>query len=151
MKSKSRRQVREAALQALYTLEVGHSRLGETIKNGIEHTGLEGEQAEFMEELVTGVFEKQTALDELLSPLVTEWDFERVAAIDRSILRLAAFELFYCPGIPPVTSIDEAIELAKRFSTGESGRFVNGVLGKLLAQSPKADWPPRPHEEKPDA
>jgi len=151
MRTKSRRQAREAALQALYTLEVGRARLAETIDNGIEHTGLEGDQADFMKALVTGVFEKQTALDELLSPLVTEWDFERVAAIDRSVLRLAAYELFFCPDIPPLTSIDEAIELAKKFSTAESGRFVNGVLGKLLTQSPKADWAarsaPKPADE----
>jgi N utilization substance protein B len=140
MRSKSRRQAREGALQALYTLDVGRSRLAETIKNGIEHCGLEGDQAELMRTLVSGVFEKQIVLDELLAPLVTEWDFERVAAIDRSVLRLAAYEIYYCPDIPPLSSINEAIELAKKFSTAESGRFVNGVLGKLLTMSPKADW-----------
>ena len=140
MKSKSRRQAREAALQALYTLEVGRARLAETIKNGLEHCGLEGDQAEFMRSLVSGVFEKQIVLDELLAPLVTEWKFDRVAAIDRSVLRLAAYELYFCPDIPPVSSINEAIELAKKFSTVDSGKFVNGVLGKLLPMSPKADW-----------
>jgi N utilization substance protein B len=157
MKSKTRRQAREAALQSLYALEVGKARLADTIKNSVEQSRLEGDQAQFARDLVTGVFEKQIFLDELLAPLVTEWDFDRVAVIDRNVLRLAAYELFFCPGIPPVSSIDEAIELAKKFSTAESGKFVNGVLGKLLASSPKAEWdpaltalPPESKEEKVD-
>lgn len=151
MKSKTRRQAREAALQSLYALEVGKARLADTIKSSVEQSGLEGDQAQFMRELVTGVFEKQIVLDELLAPLVTEWDYERVAVIDRNVLRLATYELYFCPGIPPLSTIDEAIELAKKFSTAESGKFVNGVLGKLLLASPKAEWEPALTDLRPDS
>jgi N utilization substance protein B len=145
MRSKSRRQAREAALQALYTMDIGRGRLAETIKQTLEQTGLDGDLAEFARTLISGVFEKQTALDELIEPLVTDWNFERIAVVDRNVLRLAAFELYHCPDIPPISTINEAIEMAKKYSTVESGKFVNGILGKLLPMSPKADWDPAAH------
>src|SRR5690349_7281417 len=78
----------------------------------------------------------------MLADRIPDYDFNRIAAIDGNILRIAAYELFFEPGIPPAVTINEAIEIAKKYSTAESGKFVNGILGRLLADSPKANWDP---------
>ncbi len=89
---------------------------------------------EFAEPLVRGVLEYREGIDERLQKLATNWDLHRMAAVDRNILRLAAFEMVHREDIPPVVAINEAVDIAKRFSTDESGKFVNGILDKLVAQ-----------------
>jgi len=146
---RARRKAREAALRALYQLEITRSLMEEGIQDTLEHAELSSDLAEFMQTLVRGVRHHQNDLDELLASLITDWDYDRVAPIDRNLLRIGAFELLHLPQVPPAVSINEAVELAKKYSTAESGKFVNGVLGKLLAQSPKAKWDPAtaPEEE----
>ncbi len=85
----------------------------------------------FAVELASGVLDNLEELDHELSIQTANWRIERLAAVDRNILRLAAFELLHHPETPPAVVIDEAIELAKRFGAGESARFVNGVLDGL--------------------
>src|SRR5579863_8272725 len=87
--------------------------------------------AEFMQTLVHGVIARQSEIDAELARRSTGWALDRQAAVDRNILRIAAFEILYLPDIPNGVSINEAVELAKKYSTAESGRFVNGVLGAL--------------------
>lgn len=87
--------------------------------------------AAFMLPLVHGVTEKREEIDRRLAERSTGWALDRQAAVDRNIMRLAAYEILYNPDIPPGASINEAVELAKKYSTAESGRFVNGVLGSL--------------------
>src|SRR5688572_6193534 len=142
MQSRSRRQAREAALRTLYGVEVGRVSLQQALNDTLENTDLASDLRDYMQKVVLGIKEFRDSIDENLSKLIVEWDFERVAPIDRNILRIAAYELFHEPAIPPAVSINEAIEMAKKYSTAESGRFVNGVLGKLLAFSPKANWDP---------
>lgn len=89
--------------------------------------------AAFMLRLVHGSLEKQREIDRRLASLATGWGLERQAAVDRNIMRLAAYEILYVAEIPTGASINEAVELAKKYSTAESGRFVNGVLGALAA------------------
>ena len=89
---------------------------------------------EFAEPLVRGVLEHREVIDERLQKLAANWDLHRMAGVDRNILRLAAFEMMHREDIPPVVAINEAVDIAKRFSTDESGRFVNGILDKLAAQ-----------------
>jgi transcription antitermination protein NusB len=150
MQSKSRRQAREAALRALYELEIGKGNAQQAIRDTIENTDLSPDLQEFMQKLVLGIREFQATIDDQLAAIIDEWDFDRVAPIDRNILRIAAFELYHLPAVPPAVSINEAIEMAKKYSTAESGRFVNGVLGRLLGISPKANWDPAmaPAEEE---
>lgn len=95
--------------------------------------GLEEERDyyNFAEELVHGVIEYSAEIDDKIMELAKNWDFERIAKIDLAILRLAAYELLYRKDIPPVVTINEAIDLSKEFSTAESRRFVNGILDKL--------------------
>lgn len=90
--------------------------------------------ADFVIILVNGVSQTRQEIDARLAALSTGWGLERQAAVDRNIMRLAAYEILYLPDIPTGASINEAVELAKKFSTAESGRFVNGVLGALAAQ-----------------
>jgi N utilization substance protein B len=91
--------------------------------------------ADFLILLVHGVQQARQEIDMRLAALSTGWGLERQAAVDRNIMRLAAYEILYLPDIPTGASINEAVELAKKFSTAESGRFVNGVLGTLAARA----------------
>lgn len=148
--AKSRRKAREGALRALYEIEVGKTRVHEAIEATAAEFNLSTDLAAYSERIVRGVRDNLATLDEAISARLKDYDFTRLAAIDRNILRVAAFEIYYVPEMPPAVTINEAIEIAKRYSTAESGRFVNGVLGKLLLSSPKANWDPAtaPKEER---
>ena len=89
---------------------------------------------EFAEPLVRGVLEHREEIDARLQQLAANWDLHRMAGVDRNILRLATFEMMHREDIPPVVAINEAVDIAKRFSTDDSGKFVNGILDKLAAQ-----------------
>jgi N utilization substance protein B len=90
----------------------------------------------FVSELVLGVQEHAADIDERLSEHAKDWTVERMPAVDRSILRLACFEILYSDGVPNAVAIDEAVEAAKELSTDESARFVNGLLGALVRSLP---------------
>jgi N utilization substance protein B len=100
----------------------------------LENTDLEENAAEFATELVRGTLSNVPAIDTKLCELSMGWDLQRQPAVDRNILRMAIYEILYLDYIPPSVSINEAVELAKKFSTDESGRFINGVLGALVRQ-----------------
>jgi len=149
MRGSSRRPAREATLRALYEIEVGRLEGPEAIADTLEHTNLPPDLAEFARAAVAGILGHKSSLDDALSGCLKGWDLPRVAVVDRNVLRLAAYELFHCPSIPPAVTINEAVDLVKKYSTAESGRFVNGVLGELVRRSPKARWDPSadPEEE----
>lgn len=88
----------------------------------------------FAEELVEGVTANRAAIDEVLSAHSEHWKLDRMASVDRTILRLAVFELLHRPDVPAGAAIDEAVRAAKELSTEDSGRFVNGVLGNVAAE-----------------
>lgn len=85
----------------------------------------------FAEPLIRGTLEHVEAIDQLISRCARNWNLERMAAVDRNILRLAVYEMQHREDIPPVVSINEAVDIAKRFSTDESGKFVNGLLDRI--------------------
>ena len=85
----------------------------------------------FAESLIQGVLDNKEELDQRLQKYVQNWDLSRMAVVDRNVLRLAIYEWFHREDIPPVVSLNEAIEIAKRFSTKESGKFVNGILDRI--------------------
>jgi len=91
----------------------------------------EAEMRLFAEPLIRGVLQHRDAIDELIKKHAANWDIHRMAAVDRNILRLAIFEMVHREDIPPVVSINEAVDIAKRFSTEDSGKFVNGILDKI--------------------
>ena len=149
---RSRRQGREAALRALYEMEVGKKRVGEAIRDMVEHSDLPSELNQFATELVQQVHDNLDFIDDRLARIIQDWDFERIPPIDKNLLRMGACELYYFDNIPPKATINEAVVLAKRYSTAESGKFVNGVLGNLMHDSPKANWNPElnvPEAEEP--
>lgn len=142
MAVRSRRKAREAALRVLYEVELGHIDVADALEVTLEEAQLTDDLAKFATSIVDGVIAELAELDHRLSGLIKEYAYDRVAAVDRNIMRVAAYELLYMPAVPPAVTLNEAIEIAKRYSTAESGKFVNGVLGKLLLDTPKADWNP---------
>jgi transcription antitermination protein NusB len=85
----------------------------------------------FAEPLIRGTLEHQDELDSQIKKYAKNWDLHRMAVVDRNVLRLAIFEMLYRDDIPPVVSINEAVDIAKKFSTEDSGKFVNGILDKV--------------------
>ncbi len=94
----------------------------------------EAETRLFSEPLIRGVLEHRDAIDEQIKKHARNWDFHRIAAVDRNIMRLAIFEMLYRQDIPPIVSINEAVDIAKKFSTEDSGKFVNGILDKIKGE-----------------
>jgi len=134
MGTKSRRAARELALNVLYQIDVAHIPPDEALATALENTSLEGGAAEFATSLVKGTLEHLKDIDDRVRRLSVGWELQRQPAVDRNILRMAFFEILYMDQIPPSVSINEAVDLAKKYSTEESGRFVNGVLGALLRE-----------------
>jgi transcription antitermination protein NusB len=88
---------------------------------------------DYARRLVEGVIEHQARIDELLTSYAEDWSLERMPLVDRTVLRLAAFEIVFCPDIPDAVAIDEAVELAKSLSTDDSPGYINGVLARLVS------------------
>ena len=137
VKSRKRTTAREIVVQLLYQYEV--RRKIETSPDGdldpgrfIAEQSREDEVRAFSRDLYEGTIAELDCLDPLLEEVVDKWSLDRLAAVDLAILRLAAFELKEKPDIPPKVVINEAIELAKKFSTEQSSAFVNGILDRLL-------------------
>ena len=130
-----RREGRILAAQFLYMREVGVEgvSLDQALKDLWEQTEAEKPAQEFAEKRIRSVIEKQAEVDAELKKLVTNWDPERMAPVDRAILRLALWEMKFADDVPPISALNEAIEVAKALSTEESGRFVNGVLDRARA------------------
>ena len=124
---------REVALQVLYQVEQNPGMSPEEIRRFIQRRLLEDRKlCEFTEGLIDGVKEHQARIDAMISQVAENWRLDRMAAIDRNILRLGAYEMLFCPEVPAKVAINEALELAKRYSTAQSSRFVNGILDRVL-------------------
>jgi len=124
----TRRRARELALQLLYQFELTDAS-PEEMQAGFEEWRNASESVrEFADKLLRGTLDRLAEIDEKLGHQTTHWRLERLAAVDRNILRLAMFELIFEADTPHAVVIDEAIEIAKKFGTKDSGRFVNGVL-----------------------
>ena len=128
---KIRRRARAAALQALFEMDcVGHEP-DAALSRRLQETLLPSEVESFTRELVQGVVQNLETLDAEIGRHATERPIDQVAIIDRNILRMATFELLFRDDIPPIVTINEAIELAKCFSTEKSSSFVNGILDRI--------------------
>lgn len=128
--SSPRHQAREAALRALYLWDVGRTAPGEALETYFAEHQPEASSAvrEFARQLVLGTTSDVEALDALIAQHSEHWRVERLAVIDRLILRMAAWELQHAEDTPPAVVLNEALELARTFSTEDAVRFVNGVL-----------------------
>lgn len=124
-----RHKARELALQILYRTDIAGN--SEGLETEMDSLAPGTEARRYCEALVDGIAAKKPSLDKLIEEFSDNWTVERMAFVDRNILRIAAYELKYSPDVPFKVIIDEAVELAKRFSTDESGAFINGVLDKM--------------------
>ena len=128
---KRRRRSRELALQSLYAWEISGNTVETIIEQLLSDITMDGEIIDFASNLFRKTVRKKKELDGDISSVIQNWEFNRLALLDCLILRLALCELLYFKEIPPKVTINEAIDLAKKFSTAESGRFVNGILDAL--------------------
>ncbi len=127
-----RRKAREVALQFLYELDLNSENDPAVRENDFwARHALAGDARAFSETLVRGTKANQGKIDQLIEQCAEHWELERMAVVDRNILRLAVYELLWGTGVPPKVAINEAIEIAKKFGTKESSRFINGVLDKI--------------------
>ncbi len=123
----TRRYARELALQTLYNIEVGHNTPAEALDQTMQ-SATEAEERTFVREFVLGTLEDVERSDATIAPLLQGWTIERLPLLDRIVLRMSVYELRAHPETPVAVVINEAVELAKKYSTEDSGRFVNGVL-----------------------
>jgi N utilization substance protein B len=139
-----RRVAREIALQSLYQIEMNQVSPKEAVAHAIEEAENDNEaelevaderiSVDYISELVEGTIERKTKIDELLADYLKGWQMDRLSRVDREVLRLAVYEMVYRDDVPPKVVVNEAIELSKHFGTDESGKFVNGVLGKMIKE-----------------
>jgi len=120
---------RKQALRILFEMDIGNSSLEEVLKG--KFLAGQKEPSEFTISLVTLVLNNREKLDDLITRYAKGWDLGRMPVLDRNILRMALAEIFFIEDVPPGVTIDEAVELAREFSTEDSGKFVNGVLGRI--------------------
>lgn len=131
---KVRRRARAAVLQTLYELDYTDHEPKLALQARFEDRSLPESAQTFAWTLVKGVQTYRTYLDSVVGELAPEWPIDQIAAVDRNVLRIAIYELLFEPKIPPKVAINEAVELAKMFGGESSPRFVNGVLGSLVAR-----------------
>ncbi len=126
------------ALQTLYEQDfrrdVGDKKfnLAKALKRNIDRYKETVDDRKFIEALVKGVTAKQDEIDAVIVPVAPEWPIDQIARMDRSVLRMGAYELLYSDAVPPKVAINEAVELAKAFGGDNSSKFINGVLGTIL-------------------
>ncbi|MBI5380593.1 MAG: transcription antitermination factor NusB [Opitutae bacterium] len=130
-----RRDGRVAALQYLYAWSLNTpADLSDDLRLFFEHQEQPRTHYAFGEEIIHGVLENRETIDSHIRALAHNWEFDRIARIDLAILRIAIFEMLHRKDIPPVVSINEAIDLSKQFSNADAKRFINGILDRLKDQ-----------------
>ena len=129
-----RRRARETVLQALYEAEFSERTQTAIIDEQIGRRAPSDETAEYARTLFLKTIEKKDDLDRIIDSLLENWDPARVSLVDRNILRFALAEVLYFPDVPARVIVDEAIEVAHRFSSEEAGRFVNGLVDRFVKE-----------------
>jgi transcription antitermination protein NusB len=139
MAQQKRTKARERALQALYQIDVASTDLDEALSRfWRSFEPVEREVREMAEALVRGVAEHRREIDDAIEAVSTNWRLDRMAKVDRNVLRLAVHELAHRPDVPVKVAINEAVELGKKYGSESSGAFVNGVLDKIASVLPPA-------------
>lgn len=166
--TRRRTRAREIAMQVLFQLDVRGEHYARELDrttaqlcasaaastgggNETEGTpeGGEADVVEFAVRIVDGTVQHRAAIDQRLTQVARNWDLRRMAIVDRNVLRMAAYELMFCTDVPPKVVINEAIDLAKKFSTANSGGFVNGILDRIRIDLDKERKPAPPADEAP--
>jgi transcription antitermination protein NusB len=129
-----RRDAREAAVQYLYQREMQGDQSDQALEEFYEMRGLSPSGKRFCNELLEGWMQHREEIDEVIAKNARNFEFNRLSAVDRNVLRIACHEILFRSDIPAPVAINEAIEIAKKYSTGDSGKFVNGVLDNIRKQ-----------------
>ena len=133
-----RREAREFALKILYQMDIKGEQANSIFEDFWDsNSETPPEIKEFAEKIALGTEENLNKIDNLISSIALNWKLERMGYIDRNILRMAAYEIFFLDEIPPVVSINEAIEIAKIYGTEDSPKFINGILNKIKEKREK--------------
>ncbi len=128
----TRRKSRELAMQALFCMDMLKNESTELMDQLREMLKLAPEMERFYMTLIQGVLENKSRIDAVIEQNSSNWKISRMGCVDRNVLRIAAFELLFCPDIPPKVSINEAVDIGKLYGTDESGAFINGILDSIL-------------------
>ena len=137
---RKRTKAREYVLQMLYQADITRGNWQEILENfwmSNEQEGISGELKDFSSELLGGVVGNLQEIDKKINKYAANWQLERMAFVDRNIMRLGCFELLFRDDIPPKVAINEAVELAKKYSGLESGKFVNAILDQIKIEKEK--------------
>jgi len=129
-----RRKAREIALQVLYQIDIAETEVEEAIELYWRNFEAPENARGFSTELIRGTVEHLSAIDEAISACSEHWSLDRMAKVDKNILRMAVYELIYCEEIPPKATLNEAIDLGKEYGSENSGSFVNGILDAFYAR-----------------
>ena len=132
MTTYKRRLTREKVLQALYAYELSKEPINVVMASVLVDLKSDDEDFDFAKQLINEVIKHQDEIETIIKEKVAHWEFDRIAVIDRMLLRMGICELLYFEDIPPKVTINESIEVAKTFSTEKSGNFINGVLDAVL-------------------
>jgi len=127
----TRRDAREWAMQLLFQRDFNPGKMNDALEDFWRGKEIPAEARVFMEELVNGVTKHHAAIDEKIQFYAENWDLKRMTAVDRNVMRVALYEILFRDDVPPVVSINEAVDLAKQYSGPESGKFVNGILDRV--------------------
>lgn len=136
-----RRASRESAMKLLYQLEIQKSDRNEQIEMALDNESLNDNDKNYIKGIVNGVSEKVEFLDSIIEKKAMGWKINRVSKIDLSILRIGIYEILYREDIPYSVSVNEAVELAKKYSNEDAGAFVNGLLAKVTAEDKNTGIP----------
>jgi transcription antitermination protein NusB len=127
----TRRHARELAMQALFSMDMSYGFSEQMLADYCQCFPPNKRAYPFFERLTAGVLKSKSAIDRVIERYSSNWKVQRMACVDRNILRVAVYELLYCSDIPAKVSINEAIDIAKKFGTSESGAFINGILDSI--------------------
>ena len=127
----TRRQARELAMQALFYMDMQSNASSEMLEFFCENFRPPKKAHPFFLTLVNGVLETRSEIDSLIERFAKNWKIHRMSCVDRNVMRIAVYELLYCEDIPPKVSINEAVDVGKKFGTEESGAFINGIMDSI--------------------
>ncbi len=131
-----RRTAREVAMKLLYQLEIQQDDRHDQIEARIAEEKLPAADTGYIRQVVDGIFDKMNLIDSYINKFSKGWKINRISKVDLSILRLSMFEIMYMDDIPYTVSVNEAVELAKKFSGEEAGSFINGILSRISKNPP---------------
>jgi N utilization substance protein B len=127
----TRRRARELAMQALFYMDMQNDASDQMLENFCKCFYPSQRSRHFFLKLVNGVLEAQNEIDALVERFSQNWKISRMSCVDRNVMRIAVYEMLYCDDIPPKVSINEAVDIGKKFGTQESGAFINGIVDSI--------------------